>query len=476
MKIRSLVLRLCLAVAFLAAGSRTAEAHGDLKSSNPANNATLAVPPRRLTLVFTERPEMALTKVRLLGPTGVEISLGKLSATGADKATILADITGAMSAGTYTVEWEIAGEDGHPVDGKFTFTVLQDTAAVSAPVATTVDSARASADTQHAHHDPTTMPTSPDRFDAESGGYVAVRFALYAALLVVIGAVAFRVIVLGLVGRQPQPDDLFIAAASGRAAAVGRIAVSLLIAACVARLIAQSVALNGAAVAPDRLSSLVFATNWGRSWMVQLLAAVAAFAGFHLARRRRPDQNGAVGWSMAAIAGLVLAFTPAFASHAAALPQRSGLAIGADGLHVLGAAGWLGSLTIVLIAGIPAAMSLGEGRRGTAVAELINAFSPTALLFAGLVTATGIFAAWQHLASVTDLWTSSYGKLLLAKLAVLSAVALTGAYNWLRVKPSLGSDDGVGRIRRSARVEVAVAVAVLLVTAILVATPTPMDR
>jgi putative copper export protein len=58
---------------------------------------------------------------------------------------------------------------------------------------------------------------------------------------------------------------------------------------------------------------------------------------------------------------------------------------------------------------------------------------------------------------------------------VLSAVGLTGAYNWLRVKPTLGEYEGALRIRRSARVELAIGIAVLLITAILVATPTAMD-
>ena len=146
---------------------------------------------------------------------------------------------------------------------------------------------------------------------------------------------------------------------------------------------------------------------------------------------------------------VVLAFTPAFVSHAASTPRFGVLPVVLDGLHVLGAAGWLGSLSVVLSAGIPAALALDEERRGEAVADLINAFSPTALLFAGMVALSGLFAAWTHLGGIEALWEARYGKLLLAKLLVLSVVALTGAYNWLRVKPALGSMEGAGRIRRS---------------------------
>jgi putative copper export protein len=67
------------------------------------------------------------------------------------------------------------------------------------------------------------------------------------------------------------------------------------------------------------------------------------------------------------------------------------------------------------------------------------------------------------------------GKTLLIKLAVLSVVAVTGAYNWLRVKPTLGQSEGAPRIRRCALVELSVGILVLAVTAVLVATPTAMD-
>ena len=109
------------------------------------------------------------------------------------------------------------------------------------------------------------------------------------------------------------------------------------------------------------------------------------------------------------------------------------------------------------------------------VAELVNAFSPTALMFAGLVTATGVFAAWMHLGALPALWQTTYGRTLLIKLALLSAMAFTGAYNWLRVKPTLGQAEGAVLIRRSATIEVIVGIIVLLVTAVLVATPTAMD-
>ena len=64
------------------------------------------------------------------------------------------------------------------------------------------------------------------------------------------------------------------------------------------------------------------------------------------------------GWHIAAIGVVLLAFSPAFAGHAASAPSSRVCAVLADALHILAASGWLGSLTLVLVAGVPPAMVL----------------------------------------------------------------------------------------------------------------------
>ncbi len=211
-----------------------------------------------------------------------------------------------------------------------------------------------------------------------------------------------------------------------------------------------------------------------------------AGTGFALAHRKglhRPSStekgqtvgSPVSGWSLATLGVVVLALSTALSGHAAAVPTVTGVAILSDALHVIGASSWLGSLALLLLAGIPATMELDGDARGTDVARLVNAFSPVALGSAGIAVVTGVAAAWFHLGRIPALWGTRYGLTLVVKLAVLSVVALTGFYNWRIVQPRLGSDDATARLRRSAKVEVGVAVLVLLVTAVLVATPTALD-
>jgi putative copper export protein len=340
------------------------------------------------------------------------------------------------------------------------------------------------------HHDPVTMPEGRG-FGAESPVYVAIRWALFMALLLIIGAVSFRYLVLGRVrsdvgsdGDRAEPT--FLTDAERHAAGVGHFAAAVLAATLLLRLVAQSYAMHGAGGVFDMslAGAMIRKTMWGWGWLLQLAGLVLAGVGFHRARNssrevlqsgRKGRRTTAMWWRLAAAGAVLTAFSPAFSGHAASVPKLRALAIVTDGLHVLGASSWLGTLTVVLIVGLGAATRQPTGTGGQLVRLLINAFSPVALASAGLAAVTGVFAAWLHVGTIPNLWGTRYGITLLVKLAILGIVALTGFYNWRFVQPRLGSDEATMRLRRSARVEVGVAVLVLLVTAILVASPTSMD-
>lgn len=459
--------------------------HGALKRSIPANEARLTRAPRDLRLEFTEPPELAVATVELLAASGSNVALAPLSLAPESPRTIVVGIRGPLAEGVYTVAWKIAGKDGHPVRGRFRFTIVAGAAGLTTSSAPDADSVRRidsvplrPAPGQIAppaeHHDPANFPESAE-FGAESPAYVAVRWMQFTALLVVLGAVAFYYAVLGSLERSGT-TAVPLAEARDRSASLGTWAASALGVVVVLRLYAQSLAMHGPAAVFDSgmIGTMLSRTVWGWGWLLQLSGVAVALTGFILARRG--SRGHSRGWALAALGAVALAFAPGLSGHAASAPRLTLLAVLADGIHVLGAAGWLGSLLFVVWAGIPVALRLPEGERGTAVAQLVNAFSPTALVFAALAVATGTFAAWLHLESIPALWQTSYGRTLLLKLAILSVVAGTGAYNWRRVKPRLGDAVGTRRVVRSASVELAVAVIVLAVTAVLVATPPTMAQ
>ncbi len=448
-------------------------AHEGLQRSVPSKDAHLSAAPRSLRLTFTSAPKLAFVRLQLLAPgdSGVALSALRLDSV----RTVVSDIVGPLVAGTYTVAWQIVGADGHPVRGRFTFTIAPGATGLGVSHARNAGdtSMRTVPDAPAAHHDAATMPSGPG-FDAESPAYVAVRWATFTALLAILGVVAFRFVVLPLV-RVRAPADRSSALtqlALPRGAVLGATAAGILGLSALARLFAQSYALHGAGdvLSLSLIRGMLLQTVWGWAWLAQALGAAIAFMAFIRARR-----GNAGAWIVAAAAAGALAFTLALSGHAVAVQRWAPMAIAADGLHVLGAGGWLGSLLAILVVGIPAAMSLPQSERGPAVADVVNAFSPTALVFAGIAALTGVFAAWLHLGAIPALWTSAYGRTLLLKLGVLSIVALTGAYNWRRVRPALGEMAGAARLRKSATLELAVGVIVIAITAVLVATPPPLD-
>lgn len=465
--------------------------HGALRRSTPAKGTVLRRVPRELRLTFTEPVERAVARLTLAHANGQLVALGSITVPPDSSTQLIAEVQGAITAGRYTVNWQVSGTDGHPVRGDFTFDVAPGADGALAPGAsinadsasrpdrepTGVDTASAgvmagpTSHTNMAHHDTTSFPVSEDTFDVEGPAYVAIRWFTYLAVLGLIGAVAFRFAVLGRVARNGETAaDIFMPSAKKASASAGVVASGLVLAAAALRLVAQTAAMHGSidGVQPTAMLPMISETTWGIGWLLLVSSGVIGLVGFLGARRHEPW-----GWRTAAGASALAALALALSGHAVAVPRWQGVAVTADALHVLGAGGWLGSLGVLLIAGVTAARRLEPGLRDPAVAALVRAFSPTALVAAALVSGTGLIAAWLHVGTPSALWSSQYGRLLLLKVAVVALVALTGAYNWRRVLPMLGQETGIRRLQRSASVEVAIAVVVLIITAILVATSPP---
>ena len=441
-------------------------AHGALKRSDPAANATLDAVPTTIRLTFTEPAELAVGRIELTGPDGRSVALSTVRH--GDSATVMiADILAALQAGRYTVAWQVAGRDGHPVRGTFAFTISEGAAGLAVPLAsasppTPADSAVPASIAGHDGHPADAMP-DVDAFDAESPLFVAVRWLGFAGLIALVGVVAFSRLLVPDALRRQAPAEWGSRALHG-ARRVGRAALAVLAVALVLRLAAQTVAVHGGIPAID--TALITGTLWGKAWAIQLAGLLLA-AGALV-----PAREAGAGRALLLLATIVVAVSFSLSGHATAVPENMAFAVPIDTIHILGAGGWMGTLLLVVAVGLPAAMHSESGERGRTVAVLINSFSPLALIFAGTAALTGFVSARTQLGSLEALWTTRYGQVLLIKLALVLLVIGAGAYNSWRVRPALGDERGGARIRRSATTELVFAALVLAVTAVLVATPT----
>lgn len=144
-------------------------------------------------------------------------------------------------------------------------------------------------------------------------------------------------------------------------------------------------------------------------------------------------------------------------------------------VHRLVAGLWIGTLFILVVAALVPLLHRGPAgeRRGAIAADLVNGFSPLALVCAGVLVLSGLTTAYRHLQPLSSLFTTPYGWTLLVKLTLVSVVFSFGAWNWRRQRPRLGSEGAAVSIRRSATQELVAAALVLAATAILVSLPSP---
>jgi len=193
----------------------------------------------------------------------------------------------------------------------------------------------------------------------------------------------------------------------------------------------------------------------------KLAMLALALVGFALVR-----VASSVGWTLAAIGILFAVLQPIYTG------KLSGKV---NAVHILAASTWLGTLLVLTMIGIRGVIkSAAAGQqRAELVYDLVNSFSPLALTAATIVGISGLTTAWLHLKRVSSLWTTSYGLTLIVKLILVGIVVALGAWNWRRVRPSLGDEGSELTIRRSATMELTFAALVLIATSVLVTLPSP---
>lgn len=108
------------ALLLLALPGRHSWAHAYPAVSVPNNGATVKEPPRELRIQFTEAVEIAFSQITVKAANGEIVSQGKLRQLASD--TLAIDLK-PLSAGNYSVEWQVLSVDTHVTDGVLRFTV-----------------------------------------------------------------------------------------------------------------------------------------------------------------------------------------------------------------------------------------------------------------------------------------------------------------------------------------------------------------
>lgn len=442
---RALVLGLALAVlassfARPALATRPARMHATLLSSEPAKGTTVATSPARIYLVFSEEVEPSLGRIRLVGPDGRIVAL---QSTGDPRnvSALMARITTQLERGTWRVEWRIVSEDGHPIDGDFTFAVGAPNA--GGAVATTLPPGDEAHDTTSSASSPSTDADST-RAASSAMDDVPMLPALLRGLGVgVLTALAGLLYFLGTRrdrALQPRAERL-----------ASRLSVAT------ALLLTLHLVVWALAVSPDRSLGgdqmvAMLASRVGQVEVARTALAVLACWALVLARRER----------LALLVALAAMLVSSATGHSAAI--HSAWTVPARALHLFAVAAWLGGLLWLLTLERSGVEVVG------AEAQRVSSLALAAVI---VVSLTGLVQTKFFIGEWGELVRSTYGAVALVKVAGLGVLVLFGAHHRFRVLPRLAEAGVADGFTRTLRTEVVVLSLLILVGGLLAYIPPP---
>ena len=426
------------------------DAHAHLTRSAPAANERLERSPDRLSLWFSENPELRFTSIQLRDSTAAAIALGSVAKMASDPSGIVAPIPTALGAGRYTVIWKTAASDGHPSTGRFTFSVLGDT---TRPVAR----ARETIPAQPKPNEIVAPPVASQPLNA------AEHWAVLVAVLTVIGAIVFRG---GVLARARWERPVLIDA-SDRARRLAQGALGLALVASLTQLAAEASLMPESSLGMRAMWEVARDTAWGHGWLLGAAGILVAALGFTVARRLT------AGWAIAALGAVALALSQSLTGHAGADADRLTLSLTANTIHLLAAGAWVGGLISIVLAGLPAIRRLEEAAGSAAGSSMVRAYHDIAFPSVIVVALSGIANSWLRIDALAALWSSAYGRVLVAKILLFLTLVVFGYYHWRTAVAPNWEQASAGRFRRTALLELLVGAFVLIVTALLVSMATP---
>ncbi len=409
--LRRLVVAVAVVAAVVVAGASAASAHAVLLRTDPSPQTTVQKAPTTVRLLYSEPVEVTFGAVRVFDVDANRVDTGTIRRAQGNREVMVP--VRQLKNGTYTVTWRVVSADGHPVHGGFTFYVGA----------------------------PSTISAKQVAEEAGAGrlvgwGYGVVRFLWFAALLGLVGAVVVRLAVWTPAVTQLGIGDSNTAEGFRRRFARGFPAtwVVLLVAGALA-VVFETASISGFSLWKSFRPSVVSSTldtAFGHYWLWQMAITVALVVPVvALVRRTRLWGVGPGVWLGTFFTGAAgLCLVAALNSHARTLGHPA-LGVTSIAVHLAAVSVWVGGLAaLVLLAGI-GWRSLGPDQRSGLLRQLVPRFSRLALVAVVAVVATGVINAFVDLAHVSDLWRTTYGRVVLAKIVALAvALALAARHLW----------------------------------------------
>jgi len=402
-------------------------AHAILQESNPGSNSVVRTSPKTVSLRFNEAVETAFGSIRVYDCGGGRVDSGTISRPTKDSVAVA--IERKLAQGTYTVTWRVISADSHPVAGAFVFNVKKANAGSCKQVF---------------------GATTPGTIDALFKFMRGLDFALI--LLVIGGAIALAVVLRSAaVELRTRLFRILAGLSFGLAIAA---ALCIVLQGAVAGGFGLSEAFRW-----DTIHS-VLETRFGHAFLWQIGIAIVVGALALMASRSRRLE-------FLPLFSLLLIPTISAAGHA----RTSGaLALFLDVFHVAAASTWVGGLAFTVLA-----LLLAGADRWPLCSRAVPRFSLLAVVSVVVLITAGSIRGYQEVKAFHGLWDTTYGRLLLVKIALVLPLLLIGLYNNRfavpRLKRNTASTGERRRFLRAAGTELVIMATIVGVTAVLVTEP-----
>jgi copper transport protein len=381
-----------------------AQAHAALLRTNPAQGTIVPVPPKSVELFFSEPVSPVSDKIRIIGPDGKRADDGKPVA---DGPVVRIGLKDGAANGTYLVTFRVISADSHPVPGGFTFSIGQQSVV---PV-----------------------EGQPEKTDESILWLIGIaKYLGYAGLALLIGAVFVLTLLWPRrLGRRDPKRLMWLG--------FGLVAVSTV----------ASLALQ--VPYTEQTFGDVMSSRYGIALLVRL--AVLAVAAVLL----RPLVNGEGGpadrYLVVGLAAIGSVTWP-LAGHPAGSPVPA-VSIVVDALHLAAVALWLGGLVTLMLF----VLRRADEREREAI---VPAWSRWAGIAISTVLLAGLVSALIEVGTPTALVNTTYGRLILVKLALVGLLIAAASQARRRLLSKA--------LRTIVTVELSIAAVVLGVTAALTQT------
>ncbi|CAM3001204.1 copper resistance protein CopC [Paenibacillus sediminis] len=386
-------------------------AHAYIVKSDPYANEVLKKSPSKVTIQFNETIQPVFHSLQVTDEHGNRVDRNDVSIDEHIKSMIEAHLQPNLPNGLYTISWKVISGDGHPVQGTIPF-----------QIGTAQGRGAGTAVTQPADHFPKLS-------------LVIIRWVQYIGLAFVLGIHCFHLYIYpgrgskGEHGVTALPRSRLILWISYTATAVG-ILLSLPVQTSVDAGVPWSQAWNA-----SLLKSTLVETSFGGAWYAELIFILFLGTSIYLAAQSDASISSRRLWGNIAIGfGLGVLLAKSFIGHAAAEKSRF-MAISANFVHLSAVSIWIGCLLAIAILLPPAAQSTADQEeRKRQYWISIQRFSYLGTALAAIILLTGIYSSLQYVPTVYAMYTTVYGQVLLAKMALFLIMLCFAAYNLIQGK------------------------------------------